>query len=348
MASNPRQYAVTDSGGSALDAHFSTEIVAGDIRVTYYAEHGKGNGGKGTNRQYTEGLSALLLALRTMRATVTAIFVAGTQIEKSIREGEATWDDARVDRARQDWPKDYPGPSLPVKLDGLSEDAVIRFAADLPKALRFPLSKAQDKRPRGDQRRTFRMVIEVDGVTSAEAFAQDLARGGVPARGRTMGQAYKVASGAVPDPREPFVFDPHELERTTEEHMRAQDRIAEALEELGATVFSPVGGGVDYDIAWMFRDQRFVAEVKATREANISKQLRLGLGQILEYRHQLSVDGSEPRAVLIAAGTVPEVHWYQICSRAGVDLVHYDDDAATKLKAILTDLAGVLTGTPST
>ena len=335
MASNLAQYAVHDSNGSALDAHFSTEIASGKLHLIYYSEHGKGNGGLGTNREYVQGLAALLMALRTMGATVTAIFVSGAKIEKAISEGKSTWEDARVDKARQDWPKDYLGPSLPVRLGSLSEDAVIRFAADLPKALRFPLSNAKDKQPRGDQRRTFRMVIEADGVTSAEAFAQDLIRGGVPVRGTTLGQPYRTASGTVPNPREPFEFDPHELERTTEEHMRAQDRIAEALKELGATVCSPIGGGPDYDIAWVFRNRRFVAEVKTTRDANISKQLRLGLGQIMEYRHQMSLDGTEPRAVLIAAGKPPADHWYQICRGASVDLMHYEDDTLTKLRTIL-------------
>ncbi|MFE0590683.1 hypothetical protein [Micromonospora echinospora] len=84
--------------------------------------------------------------------------------------------------------------------------------------------------------------------------------------------------------------------------------------------------GVDVDLAWRDADGRqFVAEVKSITDANHAEQLRLGLGQVLEYRHRLRVAGLPVNPVLLVR-RLPDPAWRQVCAENGVVLLAADDD----------------------
>jgi hypothetical protein len=74
----------------------------------------------------------------------------------------------------------------------------------------------------------------------------------------------------------------------------------------------------------MHAGKRFVVEVKSGDPVS-AQQVRLGVGQLLEYRHLL--DGSRPpavQAVLIIEAGAPQA-WETIAADVGVELLQADE-----------------------
>ncbi|MER7418072.1 hypothetical protein ABT346_15040 [Micromonospora peucetia] len=88
----------------------------------------------------------------------------------------------------------------------------------------------------------------------------------------------------------------------------------------GHTPLAPAPGDPLFDLAWLSRDVLNVAEVKSTTFANEESQLRLGLGQVLRYRQQLSAPGREVVAWLVPEREPSDRTWTQVCTGAGVHL----------------------------
>jgi hypothetical protein len=89
------------------------------------------------------------------------------------------------------------------------------------------------------------------------------------------------------------------LERAVCSHARIQNAVADELMALGVTPWSPTAAGPQYDLAFGGDDGAFtVIEVKSCTGQNMELQLRLGLGQVLRYAHQLRSRHDQVRAVL--------------------------------------------------
>ena len=67
-----------------------------------------------------------------------------------------------------------------------------------------------------------------------------------------------------------------------------------------------------------------VVEVKSLTSANEAGQIRLGLGQVLDYQHQLDQAGAKVQAVLAVECAPTGEHWLVLCRRHGVQLVWPD------------------------
>ncbi|WP_446210113.1 hypothetical protein [Micromonospora sp. IBSANI012] len=84
--------------------------------------------------------------------------------------------------------------------------------------------------------------------------------------------------------------------------------------------------GVNVDLAWRNADGRqFIAEVKSVYAGNQVEQLRLGLGQVLEYRHRLAARGVPVTAALLVS-TCSDPTWRDVCGDSGVILLPGDDE----------------------
>jgi hypothetical protein len=81
------------------------------------------------------------------------------------------------------------------------------------------------------------------------------------------------------------------------------------------------GGGVNFDLAWKDSETIVVAEIKSITAKNESRQLRLGLGQVLDYRSLLATDGRDVSAVLAVERKPTEQRWIGLCESVGVTLV---------------------------
>ena len=149
-----------------------------------------------------------------------------------------------------------------------------------------------------------------------------------PARPAGLGRAYEPAdeqaTSAAP---EPFDVDPDDRDRATRLHATTQNAVAAAARARGRDPKSP-DGEPRYDLAWKEPDDRtVVVEVKSITPRNAERQLRLGLGQVLRYRHILGSQG-QTVAALVALGSPPhDDRWIALCRQLDVGLIWMPDVA---------------------
>jgi hypothetical protein len=87
--------------------------------------------------------------------------------------------------------------------------------------------------------------------------------------------------------RRPFDVDPDSIDRGLNGHRQTQDALAAWLSQHGVEPLSPAGAP-NFDIAWRRGNELFVGEVKSLTPENEPHQIRLAIGQVLEYAYRLS------------------------------------------------------------
>lgn len=96
------------------------------------------------------------------------------------------------------------------------------------------------------------------------------------------------------------------LDARTDEHMKLQDIVSDALADLGLKPLSWRAPEPIYDLAFELDSMIVVVEVKTLGTGAHSQQMRLGLGQLLEYRHRLSeFHQRDVRGLLVASQLIP-------------------------------------------
>lgn len=115
--------------------------------------------------------------------------------------------------------------------------------------------------------------------------------------------------------------DPHKLARAIQSHSDVQNAVAIFLRTVGLEPRSPRPDEPNFDLAWSQGNIVFVVEVKSLTKSNEESQLRLGLGQVLWYRHVLSHSYSEVRAVLIPEYRPTDERWCDLCANLDVALL---------------------------
>lgn len=142
-----------------------------------------------------------------------------------------------------------------------------------------------------------------------------------PTPGDQFGREYsEVAELVSSGEREPFDVDPSVIDRGVEGHAYTQNRLAGVVLAAGWRPVSPRPSEPQYDVAWRASAGLFVAEVKSLTEANEERQLRLGLGQVLRYRHVLAVNDEKVTAVLAVERQPTDPTWLDLCAALGVVL----------------------------
>jgi hypothetical protein len=170
-----------------------------------------------------------------------------------------------------------------------------------------------------------KVASSIGSDTASEPSPRERARGSENAASRPrtaeVGKAYVSAdeSAAVAE-REPFATDPDVVERGTRSHARLQNRLAADVASAGLVPLSPGAGDPPFDLAWRDGADLHVAEVKSTTAMNEEHQMRLGLGQLLRYRHALSADGTTVRATLYFERRPADAQWSELCQSLGVTL----------------------------
>jgi hypothetical protein len=120
---------------------------------------------------------------------------------------------------------------------------------------------------------------------------------------------------------DPFLYDPKARERGTRAHREMQNLVADAAKAAGYRVLSPNAATPQYDVAWVGRSERVVCEVKSLTATNEPQQIRLGLGQVLDYRHAMSHRGRVFSAVLAVSREPEDARWGRLCRALDVHLV---------------------------
>lgn len=158
-------------------------------------------------------------------------------------------------------------------------------------------------------------VLEIDG-------GGEVAGPVPPAQASAPGEAYRREDESVATPQpDPFKVDPDVLDRGIGGHRKTQNALADHLTDAGLTPLSH-RPSVDppFDLAWREDDVLCVAEVKSITDANQEKQLRLALGQVLRYAHQLRAGGRIVVPVIIAEREPDDPSWASLCEALGVRL----------------------------
>jgi hypothetical protein len=143
-----------------------------------------------------------------------------------------------------------------------------------------------------------------------------------PIEGSELGQHYIDADEQAADSqRDPFSVDPTVIDRGVRGHAKTQNALAAWVRLQDHDPRSPRSQEPQYDLGWSAGTTVWIAEVKSLTRANEERQLRLGLGQVLRYRHVLGA-GSDAavRAVLAVEKEPVDSSWRDLCRQLDVIL----------------------------
>jgi hypothetical protein len=127
----------------------------------------------------------------------------------------------------------------------------------------------------------------------------------------------KRLAGPRPRPKEvtgrdPFPTDPDKADRGTQAHHDAEEALRSYVAAEGGIPVEPVPGEPSYDLGWSVGPHRWLAEVKSVTAANEERQLRYGLGQLLQYGHALSY--LSVKLVLVTEREPADSRWTAVCA----------------------------------
>lgn len=140
------------------------------------------------------------------------------------------------------------------------------------------------------------------------------------------GVPYRSGShqGAADDDVPERLVDIANLERSTRRHMELQDRVANALRARGISARGPVASGPQFDLGFVHDGTHYVVEVKTGAPAN-AQQARLGVGQVLEYRHVLRAGGVDAVGSVLCVETQLPDPWPELAKSLNVSVIRADD-----------------------
>jgi hypothetical protein len=147
-------------------------------------------------------------------------------------------------------------------------------------------------------------------------------RTAAPGSGRSWDLPYRdlAVETARPDT---MVFDPDAVRAGLVEHNRLCRMLHDHLAASGLVAGQHLYR-VPVDMAWRdHQNRQYIAEIKSCLADDADAQFRLGLGQILEYRHRLRHAGHDLQAVLALTRTCDL--WANICADLDVILLTADD-----------------------
>lgn len=123
----------------------------------------------------------------------------------------------------------------------------------------------------------------------------------------------------------PVVPDSELATRNNRAHRRLQNELAELIDARGLVPLSPRPEDPSFDLGWRTSQGTLVVcEVKSLTDANESRQLRMGVGQLLDYHNALSTREDSVRAVLWLERPPSDPRWIQLCDRVSILLAWPD------------------------
>jgi hypothetical protein len=138
------------------------------------------------------------------------------------------------------------------------------------------------------------------------------------------GIPYRPASGRTatqPDDA-PHLADLSALDAATARHMRLQDQLADSLTARGLKPLSPGPADPAFDLAFQYDGCRYIVEVKSGSPVS-PQQVRLGVGQILEYAHLIGASDDDVVPVILIESSPPG-SWTELAAKLGIRLVRAD------------------------
>lgn len=222
----------------------------------------------------------------------------------------------------------------------LSADGRLRKGSSLPAALfddaaRFAGVAVQGNMPKRAQAVVERAglnwvaqdfstgsTVTWTGLKALQRALSSLALGQVPASSSApVGQSYNSRSGGVKSAPRSVLLDWSALDASTRLHQSTERALAREVQRRGRIPLSPVLGPVRFDLAWWNAEELVVVEVKSVNASNHRQQVRLAVGQVLEYVAALEKYGIEKvRPVVLISGIVDPVDRL-LANRSRVDVI---------------------------
>lgn len=199
---------------------------------------------------------------------------------------------------------------------------MVQYAGEFDLAQPDPWYTRTAKETGSDRQRTVIVFrLRPQGTTTPGTERGREARRIVQPRRQLLSTPYRPANEDVASaPRDPFEVDPVAVDRGLIGHARTQNVLADLVKRAGLAPLSPGDADPDFDLAWEVPGGCVVVEVKSLTGTNQDRQLRLGLGQVLDYRHQLLITRHEVTAVLAVESEPADARWIKVCAENGVTL----------------------------
>lgn len=164
--------------------------------------------------------------------------------------------------------------------------------------------------------------IEEAGGISLSGVAVEISRRyrhrgpAIRARHTAIGGDYVNVEESV-STREGVVFkkDPQQVDRGLRGHATTQNALANWLRT--ESIIPLRAGTVNFDLAWEVNGVLYVAEIKSLHQLNERNQIRLGIGEVIDFAHRLG----GARKVLAVEREPSDPEWPYVCSDAGIQLV---------------------------
>lgn len=287
---------LTDDTGRELDAEFEVELTGDGAEIVMHARFGGPASPRRQNVDYFEALELLLARLANIRASIRSVAV-DSKVAQKLSLAERLLD-----------------LGYPIHLSPATDARRLRLT--MTRAQRT-VARAADALPGGgNNHKRVRLALDLTDQMTLPALEEALgASTSIPS---VLGVDYRrAAADPSVTPAAVFTFDPAARERALAGHAAVQN--ADHVRSRGWLPRSPAAGEPDFDLAWVSACVH-VAEVKSLTGANEDRQMRLGLGQVLHYRHQMASMYGAARAVL-AVELQPGTEWIQLCESLGVALV---------------------------
>jgi hypothetical protein len=109
-------------------------------------------------------------------------------------------------------------------------------------------------------------------------------------------------------------------DRATKAHQQLCNRLATAVANAGHAPLSPFTDGPQYDLAWMRGETLWLVEVKSVSTTSERQQVRLGLGQVLDYATWMRSFGFDVQPVIATTHPPSSHHFATVCDEAGTIL----------------------------
>jgi hypothetical protein len=115
--------------------------------------------------------------------------------------------------------------------------------------------------------------------------------------------------------------DPDAMGRGLRAHRRLQNELSRLVRAAGLAPLRPSAIDPDFDLAWETPVATIVVEVKSCTKENEVRQLRLGIGQVLDYEDTLRARGRAVQLVLYLERAPSDARWVQLTERHNVRLI---------------------------
>jgi hypothetical protein len=109
-------------------------------------------------------------------------------------------------------------------------------------------------------------------------------------------------------------------ERAVRGHAVVQNAVAKGAEDLGFKCLSPVRSGPQFDVAVVSNTIAYIVEVKSANRENIEHQMRIAVGQVLKYCHDIKPLLGLAKPV-IAVQISPGSEWVSTLRDLGIGLL---------------------------